>query len=139
MKLRQFEETAFTDRPDVLGPWMTDISDASNDMFTPRQLREVIEAGTHGGFYYCTDDLDIMGIIVVTRILNARGQPVMVVVGAAGHSLGEWADANELLNELAQAMSCVGIEIKGRRGLIRAFKYMGWTEQYVSMYRPVEG
>lgn len=136
MKLRQFEETAFEDN-DTLIAAMNMIADESNGAFTGEQLKDAIEGGTHLGFYYCTDELNIRGVIVVTKVKYADGEDVMTVVGAAGDSMGEWEDANSLLNELAQAMKCKGIEIKGRRGFVRMFKQRGWKEQYTSIYRPV--
>jgi hypothetical protein len=139
VKLRQFEEDAFERGEHSLPAHMDAIAAQTHGAFSGKQLQGAIEGLTHAVFYYCTDDLDIMGVVVVTKIVNAEGNHVMVVVGAAGRSLGEWSDANDLLSELGKAMNCIGVEIKGRKGFLEVFKDMGWTEQYISMYRPIEG
>jgi hypothetical protein len=137
VKLRQFEENVFELHPEPLHAAMGAIADKSHGAFSAEQLKGAIQNNSHAGFFYCTDDLDIRGIIIVTKVLYADGNAVLVIVGAAGDSMGEWLDANDLLAELAGMMKCKGVEIKGRRGLVKKFKQLGWTEQYASLYRDV--
>jgi hypothetical protein len=135
MKLNQFpaQETS-----QALDAWLEDIANASHGEFSVAHIRESLERGTHAGFYVLTNEDVYLGVLLITVMTVADGSGCLVVVGASGEVLGQWHEASDLLMELAVAVDCKGVSIRGRKGFVRAFKEFGWEEQYTVLHREVK-
>jgi hypothetical protein len=135
MKARQYQYQ--NEHPNI-PQWYEEIASNSSDEFSAKHVNDAVEGRQHGGFLYCTDDDEVVGLFVCTLVEVADGSGQLVILGAAGSVLDDWEEADSLLNELAVHYGCSSISIRGRKGFAKVFKQYGWEQQYVVLSRPVK-
>lgn len=128
MQAKQLGLSDYMGEATKMNAWFEEIAEKSSGEFTRETLAAVISAGTHHGWGWCTDQGELVGVII-TNAIKYADYKCLSVVGAAG----EATDYNELhgfFNALAQQLECDRFEIRGRRGFAKKFEANGWRERY---------
>jgi hypothetical protein len=136
MRIRTMTMRDFTQYGKEIEGWANDVGEASSGEFTSEELMQAIEKRSHHPWAWTTDDHELKGMFVTTIVKYVRGN-TLCIVGAAGECMDSWDAFSSLVNELAKQLNCVDMEMRGRKGLAKKFKSVGWEQPYVVLRRPV--
>ena len=128
MQAKQLELNDYMANSDNFQKWFDEIAEQSSGEFNRDQIAKVISAGTHHGWGWCTDDGEIVGVIV-SSIVTYADYKCLSIVGAAGAAT-DYEQLHGFFNALAQQLECSRFEIRGRRGFVKKFADHGWKEKY---------
>lgn len=136
MQIRPLGITDFTTNGTTIEGWFSDIADAAHGEYTVDEVKAVIERGSHQSWAWCTNEGEVVGMLITTVAVYS-GNKCFSIVGAAGTLLDQWDEASDILLNMAKHMECVTAEMRGRFGLVKRFKNMGWEPKYVTLSKTV--
>lgn len=136
MKIRVLTRKDFLTDAEKVSTWLLEMADASTGEFTENDIVTAIENNTHQPWAWTTDDGDLVGMFITSRVLYGEYH-CMCIGAAAGDAMDNFEHATELFNQLAKTLNCQLMEMKGRKGLAKVFASTGWQAQYVTLRRAV--
>jgi len=128
MQAKQLALTDYMGNADNFNKWFEEISAQSSGEFNRDAIANVISAGSHQGWGWCTDEGDIVGVII-TSVVPYASYKCLSIVGAAGAAT-DYQELHGFFNALAQQLECQRFEIRGRKGFAKKFAEHGWKEKY---------
>lgn len=132
MKVKPLGLNDYLDQGPLLSGWMEEIAEQSKGEFTRDVLAQAITQGTHQGWGWCTDEGELVGLLVTSVTPYASGKS-LVIVGAAGDPQ-DYEFAHNFFLELCKQFECSEVEIRGRRGFMKKFASEGYEEKYTVLH-----
>lgn len=109
-----------------LEPVLAKACEQSNGQMSMQQITQGLASGVCALIAIVSADGDLKALAAIEVRDHERGSALWIVL-ATGHDAITWSDYDEDLRNIARALGCSVIRVRGRKGWIRTLRHWRWV------------